>query len=1065
MSVGSARLASYAETRNKGDLRAAYDVTQSLPMHALSLLTTYAPALESLLESLHSALRLASEDAVQLALEYAANVSHLSLILRPAENDERTGFLEARAFGLEQLSNHVAKKSSRLPPNLLMDAIVLRRRLLVLITSDDGRHKQRLSLSRLLWAYWTLEESDLDILREGISLHREILQAHRHLDSERVVACDRLASSLYALYNSTGHLTLLDEALELEREVLRIRSEGHPDRARLCENLAVSLRIRFKHNGGTVLLEEAIDLQREALRLRPEGHLDRALSCGNLAHSLRTRFAQNGDSALLEEVIELEREALHLRPKGHPGRALSCIGLAMSLSIRYNQSGDNMLLDEALELDRETLLLRPEGHPLRPDSCGNLATSLRACFRVTGDVALLDEALELEREGLRLRPEGHPDCAFSYGNLAVSLRTRFDQSGDTVLLDEVTELERKALHLRPKGHKDRALSCAGLAIALYHRFNQTGDTVLLNNALELEKEALDLRPEGHPDRVLSCDNLAVYLATCFKLTKDIALLNRALELEREALRLLPEGHPRRPNMFMNLANSLRARFNFSGDKALLDEAVALGRKAIRLQPDEHPDRANSCANLTSFLIARFNQNGDTAVLDEAQLLCAHAIQNNAVSPSDQVHLRVQLAHIHALPSSSSHSPSTAITSLLETLQYREGLIPYLYSICSILRLCVRAKLSEEDSVRLLAMYQAIIEVMPELGNVVLEKVSRLRRWRDTGDIPQEALLLALKTNNPPLGLELLEQGRAVLWSQTLAMQSPQLQGLTEIWKTQLQILLQSMSSFSEHNDIQHSNLTARNRGHASYTRLQLLLKEIRASPGLERFMRGPSYPELAQVVSVHPVIILAADDTACHAVIISSACTLPTHLILDRITESDIELLGHDMRGLDTNVRARSRHAIAEELRGISIDGRRKLGDPAVRRLHQGLKRLWVGVVKPIFERLGLGVRPRELLLHFVHCVFAEGKRQRSSTYTLVPHRRACLPPNPRCRSLFPRQSGMLLRLRRIILHADPVGAPQSTGEPCFKDPPISGFSDRRCFYHCAISEDAGPSQGAARNR
>jgi hypothetical protein len=163
-----------------------------------------------------------------------------------------------------------------------------------------------------------------------------------------------------------------------------------------------------------------------------------------------------------------------------------------------------------------------------------------------------------------------------------------------------------------------------------------------------------------------------------------------------------------------------------------------------------------------------------------------------------------------------------------------------------------------------------------------------------------------------------------------------------------------MSAVIEPGDMQHSDLTARDRTHAAYTQLQLLLKAIRASPGLERFMRGPSYTELVQVASAQPVIILFASDAACHALVISSQMVSPVHLILESIKITDVEVLGHDLRGLDLNVRAISKPAVAAELRAMSVSGRNT--NPAVRKLHQALKRLWVGIVKPILVCLGLEV-------------------------------------------------------------------------------------------------------------
>jgi hypothetical protein len=405
-----------------------------------------------------------------------------------------------------------------------------------------------------------------------------------------------------------------------------------------------------------------------------------------------------------------------------------------------------------------------------------------------------------------------------------------------------------------------------------------------------------------------------------------------------------------------LAVSLWTLFNETGDLTLLDESINLERQIVRLRPQGHPRHARSCRSLAVSLRTRFNATGDAALLNEARLLFTQAMQERVVSPSDSVRIRVELALIHLLNAYPFYDVPVAVSLLSEAIKYPVGLPGYVSSICDALHLCNTATLSHADVIKLLGVYQAVIEVLPQRASFVLDKPLRLQRWHSTHKIPLEAFLHSLRSNNVSLGLELLEQGRAVLWSQTLGVQDPQLQGLPDHWKTRIQTLLQSINSFVERPDVRESNMTARERAHGSYSRLQQLLPEIRASPGLERFMRGPSYSELAQVASAHPVIILAAGDIACHALVMSCKSGSPRHVVLDRIAVSELEHLGHDVRGLDLNIRAASGfEASTNEDRLMAISGRRKA--LANDTLCDTLKRLWFGIVKPILDSLGLEVR------------------------------------------------------------------------------------------------------------
>jgi hypothetical protein len=236
----------HTETHDESDLLAAYDIAQSLPSHAFSLSTAHAPALETFLEILHSALWVQAETTPHPALQYAANISRLSLVLRPAELDTMVDFLDARALTLKDWFHECSDEMSSTGLGVLMEAVVLRRRLLTMTTSNDQEGEQRSSLASLLRSYRECNgESDLDVLQEELDLRREILQAHGDCDPERATACDSLAASIYALYESSRDVMLFNEALELEREALRSRPEGHPDCADSCTNLAASLWTRF----------------------------------------------------------------------------------------------------------------------------------------------------------------------------------------------------------------------------------------------------------------------------------------------------------------------------------------------------------------------------------------------------------------------------------------------------------------------------------------------------------------------------------------------------------------------------------------------------------------------------------------------------------------------------------------------------------------------------------------------------------------------------------------------------------------------------------------------------
>jgi tetratricopeptide (TPR) repeat protein len=839
-------------------------------------------------------------------------------------------------------------------------------------------------LAAVLWRRWSSKGEDL-ALQAIIKIETEQLHLCHPTDADRAVCCASLAFSLETWFNRTGEATMLDESIGFSREALGLRPVDHPDRHISCNNLANSLLTRFSQTGDSAMLDEAIKLNREALALRPVGHPDRHHSYNNLAISLRTRFNQTGDSALLDEAIMLDREVLTLRHVGHPDRYISCNNLAISLWTRFSQTGDSALLDEAIKLNREALDLQPVGHPHRHHSCNNLATSLQLRFGQTGDSAVLNDVIELEREALALRPVGHPDRHESCNNLAISLRIRFSQTGDSALLDEAIMLDSEALALRPVGHPHRHHSCNNLASSLRTRFNQTGDSALLNDAIELEREALTLQPVGHPHRHHSCNNLASSLWTRFSQTGDSALLDEAIKLHREALALRPDGHPDRHISCNNLAGSLRTRFSQTGDSALLDEAIMLDREALALQPVGHPDRHHSCNNLASSLQIRFSQTGDSALLDEAIKLHREALAlqpidhpdryasciNLAVSLrySGQFHEAAQILQQMVSLTSPTHPGrwrvllqyvyldlshpdyAAAVSHLNDMLTSPPSDIPDLLShTIYIMGKINYNNLSQSHHQTMLQSHAKILDLVTLSVGYSLERSEQLDRAVANTDLGSHALVFARQANDLPLGLELLERARGILWSQMLHLRDPQINRVPVDLGTQLEAILRSMSPTraASTGDIathDRSFLSERDVQHQQRSQLQHILQDIRSRPGLHDFMRGPDSHSLLTTAARSPVVVLVTHENDCHALIIRSpdAPLVDIQLKIDTADLRDLTFMSSAPQQRGSSL------APADDSRAMHVS-RKTSASQAI------LAKLWRSVVKPVITHLDLVV-------------------------------------------------------------------------------------------------------------
>jgi hypothetical protein len=800
-----------------------------------------------------------------------------------------------------------------------------------------------------------------------VNLVEEIEDARKALvscpldDPGRAARAAALGYHLYMRYNHTGDLSLIIEAIEVQREVLVLRPPGHPHRANMCADLSSLLCMCYAQVGDVALLDEAIELDREALALIPPDDPDRTDMCTNLGSSLRIRYKQTGDVALLDEAIGLEREAILLQPPGHPNRAHSCINLGSSLFERHQQTGNVALLNEAIDLEREALALRPPGHPDRASSCSSLGVSLHVHYKQTGDAVLLDEAINLKREALALRPPGHPDRASSCANLSTSLCLRYKQTGDVMLLDEAIDIEREALVLRPPGHPYRAAICVGHAASLHARYELTGNIALLDGAINLEREALELRPLGHPDRASSCVNLGSSLYMRYQRTFDSVVLLEAINLKREALALRPPGHPDRASIGSSLALSLGVRYQQTGDAALLDEAIELQRQTLTLRPTGHPSRANSCAELGSSLQMRYEQTGDVVMLDEA--IEAYIYASGHSSDSQAWYPLVQLCELHLYRNSPHYSVSKALEYLQQSFQHE---VNNMYGFIS--NVCYNAALILGDfntwaphiPALLVDVYVKMVDRLPLVAGFVLDTSSRLQSLKSNRRIGCDACVAAMLAGQPATAVTLLDRAHGVVWTQALHQRDPQMEGTPKDLATELEDLLRVISTSTAVDPTQLPDHVQGLR-HRRNTRIQAILREIRAMPGLARFMLGSTYETLREAARDHPIVVLVGGIRTFAVIMPSSANANPDILPLD-VVWNDLQSLADTAGKADLRYRAGATERDHVEASGREIplaestDQERAMRDGNFGSEWSPLASLWRDVVKPILTHLHLTV-------------------------------------------------------------------------------------------------------------
>jgi hypothetical protein len=262
---------------------------------------------------------------------------------------------------------------------------------------------------------------------------------------------------------------------------------------------------------------------------------------------------------------------------------------------------------------------------------------------------------------------------------------------------------------------------------------------------------------------------------------------------------------------------------------------------------------------------------------------------------------------------------------------------------------------------LLEIHQRLISVLPNLTNAGMNVGLQVRQLSLAPSLGYSALATAIQVDNLRLGVEALEHARALFFSQSLSLRNAQMQDVPSQLREELEDLLRAIRAKqgnhyppgAEEQD-GGAPLLSRDVLYRRASRLQEILGELRTLSGLERFMLGPTFDQLARCC-INPIALMICNQVTgtCQAIIVRAESDQPQLLLLD-ITVARIDRMCLQLR--DAGLRARSAGEPAHRQFGVS----KRSKSPAVD-AYRILAELWSAVVKPVIDTLGLEVNT---LLH-----------------------------------------------------------------------------------------------------
>ncbi|KAG2048564.1 hypothetical protein BDR06DRAFT_1024396 [Suillus hirtellus] len=405
----------------------------------------------------------------------------------------------------------------------------------------------------------------------------------------------------------------------------------------------------------------------------------------------------------------------------------------------------------------------------------------------------------------------------------------------------------------------------------------------LDEAIELSRAALLLRPPGHSNRSMSLNNLAGSLQTRFEQRGIMSDLDEAIELNRAALLLRPPGHLAQYVSLDSLACSLTKRFLQRGIMSDLDEAIELHREALLLIHPGHSARSSSLKYLALNLQHRFRQQGVQSDYDEA------------------FNLYSQLSHLSNAASCTDLGAAKSWAASACNLNHPSALLAY------------------QVALKFLDQQVALLSSSSHHFDVIREAVSSLAT---------DAFSCCVRRGELTTAVELVEQGRAVFWTQLARFSTPLDElsrsgdigaALAEEFKRLSFCLRSAFDQSTEDRSPQIRQLTMQWDG---------VITRIRMLPDFSRFLLPPLFSDLQKAAEDGPVIIVNASQYSCDALIIHTAED-PVHVPLD-ITQTEVSELSSEFQSL-----AEQFGSSDHQLKLVGI-----------------LRKLWKNVVDPVVQAL-----------------------------------------------------------------------------------------------------------------
>jgi CHAT domain len=450
-----------------------------------------------------------------------------------------------------------------------------------------------------------------------------------------------------------------------------------------------------------------------------------------------------------------------------------------------------------------------------------------------------------------------------------------------------------------------------------------------------------------PHRARGLTTKSVALQWRFRATQNPADLDEAVTAAQEAVDATPAGHHRRA-MLIALGHALQLRCT-TGHPHDLDAAIDVFRQAVAAAERDYPSGV-ALSSLSGALTARYERSEDPDDLDAAVVAGHGAV--NATSRDDLALAKSLLSlgrtlRLRAKRPGRRGDLSTAMDVLRRAAELGAG--PAVIRLRAARGWGTAAR-DFGDPGAAADGYAAAVALLPEVAWRGLDYSVQEEFLAEWSGLANDAACAAIEAGEPERAVQLLDQGRSVLWTQALHLRSesallaerhPQMAAELDQIRHELDAPRKPLDVGGRDDEIAAGKAQEERRRLA--TRWDALVRHVHTLDGFGDFLAPTPFTDLRTAAVDGPVVIVNASRLGCHALVVLAkgpvrVVELTGLTYDDALNQANLLLKVLARSGdPDSAYLERDRHAVLDIL-----------------------KWLWQTIVQPVLDVLGHTDPPRD---------------------------------------------------------------------------------------------------------